>query len=362
MGVGKQTQNANRAFDSTGPENIKVRGHAQHVYEKYQSLARDAASAGDRVLAENYLQHAEHYFRTIRALQPSKPVTEIVGRETFASGFDIDFEDESVEAAIEATDAAALEREANPQTGGENAEGGEGGGQGGAPNTVAQNQSGQNQGSQGPGGQNQGQGQNRDRWENRPSRDRNDRWENRPPREDRYRDDRPRDDKPREDVRPPREDRPREDRPREERVAREDRTREDRPREDRGDRPRYENRDRPYRERNERSDAEVSAPTVAPSLEGQPEKPARMLRSEDGGESHAPAFLQAAAPPAPGPASEDGGAPSSAPSPSRRRRRRGWRRALRGLGLRKVRPAGASRRGASAPGRDRRRPAPRPPH
>ena len=70
-GGGKpQQQNANRAFDSNGPDGVKVRGNAQHVFEKYQQLARDASSSGDRVLAENYLQHAEHYFRILSAAQP----------------------------------------------------------------------------------------------------------------------------------------------------------------------------------------------------------------------------------------------------------------------------------------------------
>src|SRR6185437_7378126 len=54
--------NPNRTFDSSGPE-IKIRGSAAHVYEKYLQLARDANSSGDRVTAENYLQHAEHYYR-----------------------------------------------------------------------------------------------------------------------------------------------------------------------------------------------------------------------------------------------------------------------------------------------------------
>jgi hypothetical protein len=45
-----------------------VRGNAWQVYEKYQALARDATSAGDRVTAENFLQHAEHYFRIIEAI------------------------------------------------------------------------------------------------------------------------------------------------------------------------------------------------------------------------------------------------------------------------------------------------------
>ena len=58
--------NHNRAFDSTGPD-IKIRGTAAHVYEKYLQLARDAGSAGDRVMQENYLQHAEHYYRILMA-------------------------------------------------------------------------------------------------------------------------------------------------------------------------------------------------------------------------------------------------------------------------------------------------------
>jgi hypothetical protein len=60
--------NPNRTFDSNGPE-VKVRGSASHVFEKYLQLARDANSAGDRVMAENYLQHAEHYFRIMAAQQ-----------------------------------------------------------------------------------------------------------------------------------------------------------------------------------------------------------------------------------------------------------------------------------------------------
>jgi hypothetical protein len=93
-GGGKPQQNVNRAFDSNGPDNVKIRGHAQHVFEKYQQLARDAFSSGDRVLAENYLQHADHYFRVLRMLQPQRPAAEILGRDVFTSGLDIDFEDE----------------------------------------------------------------------------------------------------------------------------------------------------------------------------------------------------------------------------------------------------------------------------
>lgn len=58
--------NPNRTYNSSGPE-VKIRGSASHVYEKYLQLARDANSSGDRIMAENYLQHAEHYYRIMAA-------------------------------------------------------------------------------------------------------------------------------------------------------------------------------------------------------------------------------------------------------------------------------------------------------
>lgn len=61
--------NPNRALDSNGPD-VRIRGTANQIYDKYTALARDASSAGDRIKAESYLQHAEHYFRVIRAQQP----------------------------------------------------------------------------------------------------------------------------------------------------------------------------------------------------------------------------------------------------------------------------------------------------
>jgi hypothetical protein len=54
----------NTTFDSNGPD-IRVRGNAHQVLEKYLALARDASSQGDRIAAENFYQHAEHYFRVI---------------------------------------------------------------------------------------------------------------------------------------------------------------------------------------------------------------------------------------------------------------------------------------------------------
>src|SRR6476661_965771 len=59
-----------RVFESNGPD-IKIRGTASHVAEKYVQLARDARSSGDPVAAENYYQHAEHYFRLIAAARTS---------------------------------------------------------------------------------------------------------------------------------------------------------------------------------------------------------------------------------------------------------------------------------------------------
>ena len=55
-------------YESNGPD-VKIRGTASHVGEKYLQLARDAQSSGDPIAAENYYQHAEHYFRLIAAAQ-----------------------------------------------------------------------------------------------------------------------------------------------------------------------------------------------------------------------------------------------------------------------------------------------------
>src|SRR6516225_5520080 len=57
-----------RVYESNGPD-VKIRGTASHVAEKYQQLARDAHASGDPIAAENYQQHAEHYFRLIAAAQ-----------------------------------------------------------------------------------------------------------------------------------------------------------------------------------------------------------------------------------------------------------------------------------------------------
>jgi len=68
-GRGRKPQNPlARSFESNGPD-VKIRGTAAHVAEKYMSLARDALASGDLIAAESYFQHAEHYNRIIMAAQ-----------------------------------------------------------------------------------------------------------------------------------------------------------------------------------------------------------------------------------------------------------------------------------------------------
>ena len=55
-----------QTFESNGPDG-KIRGSAQQVYDKYLALGRDATTAGDRIAAEGFYQHAEHYHRLINA-------------------------------------------------------------------------------------------------------------------------------------------------------------------------------------------------------------------------------------------------------------------------------------------------------
>ncbi len=59
--------NRNHVFDSHGPD-VRVRGTAQQLFEKYLQHGRDSTGAGDRVAAEAYFQHAEHYFRIMNAM------------------------------------------------------------------------------------------------------------------------------------------------------------------------------------------------------------------------------------------------------------------------------------------------------
>lgn len=90
----------NQTYDSNGPD-IRIRGNAHQVLEKYLTMARDAASQGDRIAAENYYQHAEHYFRVINSQNQAngrpndRPVpTPADDQMNMAGGFDDDEGDE----------------------------------------------------------------------------------------------------------------------------------------------------------------------------------------------------------------------------------------------------------------------------
>jgi hypothetical protein len=76
-----------RSFESNGPD-VKVRGTAAHIADKYASLARDAQAAGDIVAAENYLQHAEHYSRIVMAAQAQFQQSQPQFRDNPDEGYD----------------------------------------------------------------------------------------------------------------------------------------------------------------------------------------------------------------------------------------------------------------------------------
>ncbi|HEY3888856.1 MAG TPA: DUF4167 domain-containing protein [Caulobacteraceae bacterium] len=298
---GKPQHNANRAFESNGPDGVKIRGAAQHVFEKYQQLARDALTSGDRVLAESYQQHAEHYFRVLRAVQPQRLVGEIMNRDAFASGYDIDFEDESGEAEAQA-EAPEAEAERPADRGEWRQEN-------------RQESRPENRYERPRDDQRPRDDRPRDRNNNNNNGDRNngyrddrgDRSQQDRARDDRPRDDRPRDDRPQEnrarDDRP-REDRYRDDRPRDDRPqgARDDRPRDDRPRDDRprnydrNDRYRDDRRPERGNERNNERNGDplpVVEPQATPLVSEVDQPGSPILRSQDGGVSQAPAFLQA---------------------------------------------------------------------
>ncbi len=65
-GNGRKPPPRNQSVDSSGPS-VRIRGNTYQVLEKYLALARDATASGDRISAENYFQHAEHYFRVVNA-------------------------------------------------------------------------------------------------------------------------------------------------------------------------------------------------------------------------------------------------------------------------------------------------------
>ncbi len=200
MGMPSGGQTANRL-------EVRVRGNANQLLEKYKVLARDAHQSGDRVAAEYYLQHADHYFRVLNDSRIRQE--EMRARRGIFDPLDDDSNDEELE-----REEAEREERAERQDRGDSRD-------------------------RNDGGEREERGNYRQRRDERPRDDR--------PRDDRVRDDRNRDERNRDER--PREDRVRDDRPRDDRN-RDDRNRDDRPRDER---PREDRRPRETGERVQRA-------------------------------------------------------------------------------------------------------------
>ena len=105
-----------RSYESNGPD-VKIRGNAHHVAEKYLQLARDAHTSGDPVAAENYLQHAEHYFRLIAAAQAAQAFAQS-GQPRQADGDADEFDDDDDFGGMSDRFASPSERTPYPPQGG----------------------------------------------------------------------------------------------------------------------------------------------------------------------------------------------------------------------------------------------------
>lgn len=108
-GSGRRTNVPTRhqTFDSNGPS-VRIRGNAYQVYEKYLALARDATASGDRITAENFLQHAEHYFRIINADGEGESRARAAAQRVEGSRGDTDGSDsDGSEAVVEAVGQSA---------------------------------------------------------------------------------------------------------------------------------------------------------------------------------------------------------------------------------------------------------------
>ena len=81
----RSNQQRAQVYDSNGPD-VRIRGTAHQVAEKYLALAKDSISAGDRILAESYYQHAEHYIRIINESNGTFDLEKVTGRITGETG------------------------------------------------------------------------------------------------------------------------------------------------------------------------------------------------------------------------------------------------------------------------------------
>jgi hypothetical protein len=125
-GGGKGHNPLTRVYESNGPD-VKIRGTANHVAEKYIQLARDAQASGDPVAAENYYQHAEHYFRLIAAAQeqfrqsqPFQQHQQPAGEQTQQPRQDDNFDDGDDDAPQGGEPFSPREQQPYPQQGQQN--------------------------------------------------------------------------------------------------------------------------------------------------------------------------------------------------------------------------------------------------
>ncbi len=119
-------QQRTQVFDSNGPD-VRIRGTAHQVAEKYLALAKDASSSGDHTIAENYYQHAEHYIRiinefsnaqdteSIKGLRDSKPVQENEGNKV-ENKASVAIEDLSLPASILGPDVSVEKVHSDQET------------------------------------------------------------------------------------------------------------------------------------------------------------------------------------------------------------------------------------------------------
>jgi len=145
-------------FDSAGPE-FRVRGNAYQVLEKYLQLARDAGTAGDRVAAENFLQHADHYYRVVAA-QNEGQRPRIGGREISVADVNVANVSQGLSAAMSGHGHSGGDEQ---QHSSENQQGGHGGNGQMRPNQNSGEQHNQQHNQhQNPQNQGQGESQNAD--------------------------------------------------------------------------------------------------------------------------------------------------------------------------------------------------------
>jgi hypothetical protein len=123
-GGGNHVPNRNTSYESNGPD-VKLRGNAQQLHEKYIALAHDASSSGERIAAEAYSQFADHYFRlhqaavgaaeTKRQQEQAAQVTNGVASETKSDDGDTDKPSSADSTATVSDDAEVTKKASNGQ-------------------------------------------------------------------------------------------------------------------------------------------------------------------------------------------------------------------------------------------------------